>query len=73
MKFKSLVIPLAMVSLLSVGCGRNKNETTPNVTDSNKSETNKNDVTTSKEIILTQQMAAKSLNEVLKFKEHWKI
>lgn len=25
------------------------------------------------EIILTQQMAAKSLNEVLKFKEHWKI
>lgn len=25
------------------------------------------------EIILTQQMAAKNLNEVLKFKEHWKI
>lgn len=25
------------------------------------------------EIVLTQQMAAKSLNEVLKFKEHWKI
>ncbi len=25
------------------------------------------------EIILTQQMSAKSLNEVLKFKEHWKI
>ena len=25
------------------------------------------------EIILTQQMAAKSLKEVLKFKEHWKI
>ena len=25
------------------------------------------------ELILTQQMAAKNLNEVLKFKEHWKI
>lgn len=25
------------------------------------------------EIVLTQQMSAKSLNEVLKFKEHWKI
>jgi predicted nucleic acid-binding Zn-ribbon protein len=25
------------------------------------------------EIVLTQQMATKSLNEVLKFKEHWKI
>lgn len=25
------------------------------------------------EIVLTQQMSTKSLNEVLKFKEHWKI
>ncbi|MFU7518154.1 hypothetical protein AB4668_20655, partial [Clostridium sp. HCS.1] len=25
------------------------------------------------EILLTQQMAAQKLNEVLKFKEHWKI
>ena len=70
MKFKSLVIPLAMVTLLSVGCGRNKNnkdETTPNVTDSNKSETNKNnetvDIVTSPSRVTDEEKLMRAVNE----------
>lgn len=46
MKFKSLIIPLTMVALLSVGCSKNDknnnnaNENTPPVTDNNGGTTN---------------------------------
>ena len=69
MKFKSLVIPLAMVTLLSVGCGKNnnKNETTPDKTDSNKSETNNNggnvDIVSSPSRVTDEAKLIKAVNE----------
>ncbi|WP_195264344.1 lipofamily protein [Clostridium sp. 1001275B_160808_H3] len=51
MKFKSLIIPLTMVALLSVGCSKNDksgntNENTPSVTENNGGATNNNGTNT---------------------------
>lgn len=70
MKFKSLVIPLAMVTLLSVGCGKtNKktNETIPNATGDNKQNTDNNggtvDMITSPSRVTDEAKLIKAVNE----------
>lgn len=70
MKLKSLIIPLAMVTVLSVGCGitnKNKNETPPNATDNNKPNTNNNggtvDMVTSPSRVTDEAKLMKAVNE----------
>lgn len=69
MKFKSLILPLAILALLSVGCGKNKdmNETTPNKTESNNQNTeNKNentDTVTSASRVTDEDKLIRAVNE----------
>ncbi|MDV4149624.1 hypothetical protein R0131_02135 [Clostridium sp. AL.422] len=66
MKFKALIIPLAVITLLSVGCGRtnNTNESNP---DSNKTETDKNggnvDTVTAPSRVTDEAKLLKAVNE----------
>lgn len=60
MKLKSLIIPLAMVTVLSVGCGRTNNKNTPNVTDNNGGTV---DMVTSPSMVTDEAKLIKAVNE----------